>query len=157
ANFTPENHLIGAASTRGLWKFDGQNADDTSGNSNNGTLIGGAAFSSDVPSGGPPPTPTPTPTPGNFSLSLNGATSYANVPSNATLNIGSALTVEAWVKTNSASTQQGIIERYDWTPSAGGYGLRLTNAGKPAFFIIRNDSQLDFLEGPSALTPGQWN
>jgi hypothetical protein len=156
ANFTPDTHLTGGASTRGLWKFDSQDGSDNSGNNNNGTLIGGAAFSTDVPSGGPPPTPTPTPTPGNFSLSLNGSTGYANVPSSPTLNIGSAITVEAWVKTNSVFTQQGIIERYDWTPAAGGYGLRLMPGGTVAFFTVRNDSQVDFLQSPSVMSIGQW-
>src|SRR4030095_5733858 len=78
-NFTPDAYPGASASTRGLLKFDAQDASDTSGNNNHGALNGGAAFSSDVPPGGPPPTPTPTPTPSNFSLSLNGSTAYANV------------------------------------------------------------------------------
>lgn len=48
-SFTPQAHLVAVSGTRGLWKFDSQNANDTSGNGNNGTLIGGATFSTDVP------------------------------------------------------------------------------------------------------------
>jgi len=50
SNFTPQTHLTAAASTMGLWKFDGQTVNDSSTNSNNGTLQG-ATYSSDVPSG----------------------------------------------------------------------------------------------------------
>ncbi len=46
-NFTPG---LGAGSnTRGLWKFDGQTANDFSGNANHGTLQNGAGYSTDVP------------------------------------------------------------------------------------------------------------
>ena len=51
ANFTPSMHLTASSSTKGLWKFDGQTANDSSGNGNNGTLNGGATYSIDVPSG----------------------------------------------------------------------------------------------------------
>jgi RHS repeat-associated protein len=52
SNFAPAASLTASASTRGLWKFDGQTATDSSANGNNGTLNGGASYSSDVPSGG---------------------------------------------------------------------------------------------------------
>jgi hypothetical protein len=49
ANFTPQASLAAGANTKGLWKFDGQAATDSSGNGNNGTLQGGAVYSTDVP------------------------------------------------------------------------------------------------------------
>src|SRR5947208_8792777 len=82
---------------RSLWKFDGQTAADSSGNNNTGSLQGGAAYSTIVPTCGdrkstrlnsshqvtssPTSSPTTTPTPGSGlnSLSLNGSTSYMNV------------------------------------------------------------------------------
>ena len=48
SNFTPTS-LTASGSTKGLWKFDGQTANDSSGYSNNGTLNGGATYSTDVP------------------------------------------------------------------------------------------------------------
>jgi RHS repeat-associated protein len=51
ANFTPQTHLTASGSTKGLWKFDGSTPNDSSGNGNNGTLNGGATYSTDVPSG----------------------------------------------------------------------------------------------------------
>jgi transcriptional regulator CtsR len=50
-NFTTQNHLGTVTGTKGLWKFDNQTANDTSGNNNNGTLQAGATFSTDVPGG----------------------------------------------------------------------------------------------------------
>src|SRR5262249_40874695 len=53
-NFTPSAHLTtsaGSATVKGLWKFDGQTANDSSTNGNNGTLQGGATYSTDVPVG----------------------------------------------------------------------------------------------------------
>jgi hypothetical protein len=48
-NFTPLANLTAGSSTRALWKFNGQTANDSSGNGNSGTLNGGAAYSTDVP------------------------------------------------------------------------------------------------------------
>jgi len=52
SNFTPANSLTASGSTKGLWKFNGQTTNDSSGNSNNGTLQGGAGYSGSVPGGG---------------------------------------------------------------------------------------------------------
>ncbi len=49
ANFTPERRLGNTTNTKGLWKFDNQTANDSSGNGNNGSLIGGPTFSLDQP------------------------------------------------------------------------------------------------------------
>jgi hypothetical protein len=52
ANFSPSAHLTASDSTMGLWKFDLQTTADASGNGNNGTLNGGATYSTDVPPNG---------------------------------------------------------------------------------------------------------
>jgi RHS repeat-associated protein len=52
SNFTPQTHLTASGSTKGLWTFDCQTPNDSSGNANNGTLQGGAVYASDVPGGG---------------------------------------------------------------------------------------------------------
>src|SRR5262249_47170365 len=48
ANFTPG--LGPGSNVRGLWKFDGQTTNDSSGNGNHGMLQSGATYSTDVPS-----------------------------------------------------------------------------------------------------------
>lgn len=47
-NFTAQQKLTGVVDTKGLWRFDRQNAKDC-GDIHNGTLVGGAGFSSSVP------------------------------------------------------------------------------------------------------------
>ena len=44
------NFAAGLGGPRGLWKFDGQTANDLSGNGNHGTLQSGATYSTSVPS-----------------------------------------------------------------------------------------------------------
>ena len=113
-----------------------------------------------VPTPTPTPEPTPTPTPappGTHSLSLDGATAYAQVPASPSLNITGPLTLEAWIKPNATGAQQGIVERYEWTSTAGGYGLRLTAGGKLGFFTVRNSAEYDYVEGGTSLTAGVWH
>src|SRR6185437_8437388 len=52
SNFTPSAHLTPTSSTRGLWKFDSETTNDGSASAANGSLQGGATYSTDVPSGG---------------------------------------------------------------------------------------------------------
>ena len=47
SNFTAG--LGPGSNVRGLWRFDGETANDFSGNGNNGTLVGGASYSANVP------------------------------------------------------------------------------------------------------------
>ena len=50
SNFRPQTHLTAGASTKDLWKFDGQTANDFSTNANDGTLKKErASFSNSVP------------------------------------------------------------------------------------------------------------
>ena len=50
------------------------------------------------------------------------------------MNITGTITLEAWVKTNSPSAQQGLVEKYD---AHGGYALRL-QGGRILFGVIKN-------------------
>ena len=56
SNFTPGT--VAGSNVKGLWKFDGQTANDSSGNGNNGTLQNGATYSTDVPPAGPNSAPS---------------------------------------------------------------------------------------------------
>jgi hypothetical protein len=59
ADFCPQAHLTATGSTRGLWKFDGSTPNDFSANGNNGTLNGGATYSTDTPTSACPPVNRP--------------------------------------------------------------------------------------------------
>jgi len=61
-------------------------------------------------------TPQTWPSPTYYSLSLNGSSAYVDVPNaglGVSLDITGAVTVEAWVKLNSNSVRQAIVERYN--------------------------------------------
>ncbi|HEY0366860.1 MAG TPA: LamG-like jellyroll fold domain-containing protein, partial [Pyrinomonadaceae bacterium] len=51
STFTPSVHLTATTSTKGLWKFDGQTANDSWSSNAHGSLQGSASYSTDVPTG----------------------------------------------------------------------------------------------------------
>jgi hypothetical protein len=95
----------------------------------------------------------------NKSISLNGTSHYVRVPSSSSINITGPLTVEAWIKTTAANTEQGIVERYDVNGAAdGGYALRLRANGKLAFYTLRDREFLyDFVQGSTVISTNVWH
>jgi hypothetical protein len=103
--------------------------------------------------------PSSWPTPTFYSLSLDGASGYVQVPTASSpggvqLNITGLITVEAWIKLNSTGSAQGIIERF--SASDGGYALRVKGNGKLVFINLVNGSSYDSVTGSTALAPGLW-
>lgn len=95
----------------------------------------------------------------NYTVSLNGTGAYISVSSSESLNITGAFTVEAWIKTNSNTVQQGIVERYNWlgTASDGGYGIRLTSDGRLQLFTVQVAGVADGIIGNAVIRPGVWH
>jgi Concanavalin A-like lectin/glucanases superfamily/Metallo-peptidase family M12B Reprolysin-like/Putative binding domain, N-terminal/Viral BACON domain len=151
SNFQRQAHLAEVVGTRGLWKFDNHDANDTTANHNNGTLIGNATFSTDVPTDGGPAT--------YYSIALNGVDSYMNVANSSSLNITGSLTVEAWIKSNNVGlAQQSIVERYNTfgvNTTDGGYALRLSG-NKLQFFVLKNGNVFDMVESSTTINAGTW-
>ncbi len=147
-NFTPQRRLTATANTRGWWRFDDLTVKDASGNAQNGSLVSRANFAAD--------TPTAHVATGNHSLSLNGTSAYATVPYSASLNITGPVTLEAWVKTNNATAQQGVIER--WGLNDGGYALRL-QFGKVMFGVVNHGGYIDgaMVFGNTTISAGVWH
>jgi len=149
--FTPETSLTAGATTKGLWKFDGENVNDASGLNSPGSLQGGAAYSPDVP------------VVSEYSLSLNGTSSYANVPyqsnSNTNLNLTGPLTVEAWINYGSTTSYQTIVarENYGVTNGGGGYALQITPTGKLRFILYQSESAFVAVAGSTTIPEGSWH
>lgn len=80
----------------GQWRtFSGTTATDSSGNGNDGTLVGTPTISTG-PSGGQ-------------ALTLNGSSQYVTIPNAAVLQTGDAMSISLWVKPVGAlSTRQGL-------------------------------------------------
>ena len=97
----------------GLWHFDGD-ALDSSMNSNDGTLMGDASWTS-----------------GKFNnaLNLDGTEDYVSVDDSDSLDITTGLTIEAWVHTDvsiSGSTQMQIVDKGEHNYSSA-YMLMIYN------------------------------
>lgn len=84
--------------------------------------------------------PVPTGNTRSFNL-VSASNQFINVPDSASLTLGGAFTLAAWVRrTSTTGNQMGIIEKYDDSPAiANGYSLRLqNNADAWISFSIRN-------------------
>ncbi len=128
-----------------VFTFDdgsGSTAADSSGNGNNATLHGGAAFTSSGHING--------------AITLNGSTGYLDATSSSDLQTSGAVTVAAWVKLGGTETDQKIASTQDLT--AGGYKLGIFD-GKVEF-EIRDSSNQYYLDrsvtGGTALSTGVW-
>ena len=122
-NFTPPPQLGNVTNTRGLWKFDDQTANDSSGNLNNGTFVGTPVFSTDVPGGGSNLPPT-----ASITSPANGAA--FNAPANITINAnasdpdGSVTKVDFFANGSFIGTDTTSPYSFTWTNvAAGGYSL----------------------------------
>jgi len=77
------HHALGAYAV-GIWDFDDQTANDTSGNNNNGT-INGATFTTDTPSKK------------GYAMSFDG-NDYVEILDNTSIDISGNLTISTWLK-----------------------------------------------------------
>ena len=112
SNFTPG--LGPASNTRALWKFDGQTANDSSGNGSHGTLQSGATYSTDVPT-----------------TSNNSPTVTLTDPqSSTTFTSGSTIVIDA-----SATDSDGIVSKVDFYQ---GTSLLGTDTSSPYSFAWNN-------------------
>ena len=142
----------------GLWRFDGNTADssvNSSGtpNGNNGTLENGASLSSEVP----PALGT------GQSLSLAGADQHVLVPDSDVLDVTSALTIAAWVKTVGGVAWDGVVAKSPSDGSAanhaGNYEVRIENGSRGLNFLYQrggvDDTDTGRLSG-AVVPDGDW-
>ncbi len=96
------------ASVIGYWRFEegsGTSFNDSSGLGNHGTFHNGASFSTDVPVN-----PVPRNGLGNqYSAAFDGVDDYGRVAHNASFDITSQITLEAWIKMDADSVNNYAI------------------------------------------------
>jgi concanavalin A-like lectin/glucanase superfamily protein len=131
----------------GAWKFDeatGTAAADASGNGNTGTLTNGPAWTYGVSGSG---------------IVFDGSNDYVVTPDSSTTSVTGAFTLAAWIKTTSATTQQGIIEKYKdgGCGACGGYLLRLTSSGKLFGATVDATGAATTITGATTITAGIWH
>jgi YD repeat-containing protein len=144
SNFTPQRHLTSAASTRGLWKFDGQSLQDSSGNNNNSTFVGGAAYAGD--------NPDYTGAVDN-SASFDGATARVSVPYSTSLDIAGPYTVETWFKITDDDQMKYLVS----TGTTTGGLVLLANDGAPGLYQTNSAGVGDFAMASPGAIFGAWH
>jgi len=119
------------------------NADDSSGNGNNGTLMGGATYGLGKV--------------GLAALSLNGTDAYVNCGNDPSVNITGKVTICAWVKLAAGSLDQKVASNQ--SGSGGGYKMAVFTNDKVEFEVRNSANQTTLnrsVAGGTVLSPGVW-
>ncbi len=131
-----ENTYFDMTANQGLWHFEG-NADDTSGNGNNGTVFGASVVAGKV---------------GFDAYSFNG--------SNNRIDVGSAFayttedfSLAFWVK--EGVSQSGFVNIFGNQSSQRGFCLENDSAGSSLYRVVAGDGGWTF-GTPTELLPGVW-
>ena len=145
---TVEYRTSGGDTTTGLtghWTFD-SNANDSSGNSYNGTLTGDASVD----------TTDTTDQVGAGKLSLDGTGDYvdldAHVSNFSSLTEG---TISAWIKTTGVDGT--IFSISDTAVSSSYASLAIDNSGQLEFFVSNNGTDLLELRSTTTINDGAWH
>jgi hypothetical protein len=126
----------------GYYTFDeasGTIAHDTSGNSNDGTLMGAPAW-----------------TPGirNTCLLFDGSTQYIQIPHSASIDPITGWTLAAFIKRTSINSQHGIIESYQ--VPGGNYAMRISDTNLLLGFVLNYPQYSQALYGTTVINANQW-
>jgi hypothetical protein len=125
----------------GKWLFDG-NAQDSSGNENNGTVYGSSSYVAAVHQQG---------------LSFDGSSVYVSVPVSSSLNFGTGdFSASFWIKTSSSEQPRDIIERREYQ---GGPGFNVDlYYGKLLFQLADSSGYSNFYDPNSqSLADNLWH
>ena len=88
-------------------------------------------------------------------LHFDGTDDFINVPDANVLDLGTTLTLEAWVKPTSFGTYNMIIDKRASNDAIANYGLTLA-AGKPMFYFWSNSSDPHFHTATNAISLNTW-
>lgn len=127
------------------WKFDegaGETVADASGNGNNGTIMG-AVWTDGVK---------------GAALQFDGVSSYVRVPDSPSLNITSAMTIEAWIRSNSTDGARVIVSKWDDANSTWSYIFKDHNDTDTLRIELSKDIHADLIDlpGTNAIPLGEW-
>ena len=142
------------AATIAYWRFEegaGTVAHDSSGNGNDGTIIGGAVFVPNVPWSIVPQTGEPN----LYSLQFNGSNAAVMAQDSPTLRPGSGFTVEAMIKTVNPSLGWVIIGKQFHSGTNNSFQLEIK--GGSLIFQLTNASNQAAFVSVAAPTAGDWH
>src|SRR5262249_10508725 len=132
----------------GYWSFDdvsGTTAPDSSGNGNNGTLVG---------------SPAPSIAPGKIAraIALTNASDLVSVPDSASLNLTGAFTTSAWVNFNPLpgyGQYPNVVAKLTSPSVYSGFGLFWNSSGVSG--IIGPGTSHWYVTAPYRPTAGTWH
>ncbi len=138
--------IIDSSLTSGLvayYPFNG-NANDESGNGNNGTVNGATLVSDRY---------------GNLNSAyqFDGISSYISVPNSSSLQISGQITMSVWMKTSYTSNYSGVIFKAEPVEPRHGYFLNVENNYANSEIIYTNGSLLGAVTSTHILTDDLWH
>ena len=147
ATFTVTTTSNGPKVAWGFNEGSGTTANDSTGNANTATLVGGPARVAGTTGHG-----------NAISFTSNGQ--YLNVPNSSTLDIsGTGLTLSMWVNPATSAADSVLIGKF-WNPTMTSpyyqYGIELDGGKTPHFYLGSGANLLGAAMG-SALTANQWS
>jgi len=149
---------FGESGLAALWHMDegsGTTTADSSGNGNTGNLIGGLGWNSS--DGGQWDGRSGVSFSTGKCLNYDGTAKYVNVSDSASLNITSAITIEAWVKPTWTAYPDWTMVYIDWDDPGGSNNsvhFSLYN-GKVSLYISSTGANAANLDGSTTLTLNQ--
>jgi triacylglycerol esterase/lipase EstA (alpha/beta hydrolase family) len=139
-NVSAQNCVSAPSGLVGWWTGDG-NANDSSGNANNGALQNGAAFATGKV---------------GQSFSFNGDSQYVSIPHSESLNQSQEITVEAWVRLAELPRNVwGTVATKD-NPDSGPYHLLIQQDGSVTWEVFTS-AWVDINSGQNRITPGEFS
>ncbi len=133
------NETLNVSGLVGYWNFDRNTTlvNDLSGNNNDGTRVGGVNWTTGGKLG--------------EGFYFDGVDDYVNVPDSNSLDITSAISISAWIKTSTGSAQY-IITKHD---DSFFLGVGINTGNKLGFYL--NSVSSAWLEGTSNLNDNNWH
>ena len=120
--------------------YNGDNVNDTSGNAQNGTNVGGVTFT--------------TGKVGN-ALTFNGSNNYVNL-GNDKFSFAGNFTISAWVNLNTVSWNKAIMSNLSYVSNISNGWLLLMRNNKLYFEFYKNNGTYDYLATNTNLTTSTW-
>jgi hypothetical protein len=138
-NYVPTNGLVG------WWPFNG-NANDESGNGNNGTVYGPSLTSDRF---------------GNFNTAYNFNLNYIEVNNNPAFNLTNSLSINTWYKigseANNSSLNMAMVSRHINGSTESSFTVYNENICGPTVYITDANSQISFIRNQDFCDTTNWH
>nr|MBA2305323.1 hypothetical protein [Acidobacteriota bacterium] len=138
---THAHDVVSLVGAYGLTEGTGAATMDSSGNSNTGALLNGAAWTAGKY---------------GFGVLLDGVNDHISIPNAPSLQLGRTGTIEAWVRINSGGRWNGVLGKAGLSDDeAHSYAMEIDTARRP-LCLIGDGTRINLAKSTTAMTPGQF-